>query len=209
MQGTGNFIAAMVETAIKGFTLKSSKGVYSGLPANKVGFGTVGNNHCACYDAGSFMNVSEIISAVKYLRGKASKPGNWQYNLTSTYPSLKGMMVWSINKDYNNNGTGICDDGSWVNASSFLEAFPANDNLNVDQLLDFSMLNIYPNPAAGELFVNNNSAHNIEILVLNELGIEVKTITLKSGLNSIAIDQLSAGVYYVKSSSSAQKVIIK
>ena len=119
------------------------------------------------------------------------------------------MMVWSINKDFNQNGTGICDDGSWVNATSFLEAFPAGDNLNTNQLLNLSMLNIYPNPAHGELFLNNLGSQNIEIKLLNELGMEVKTITLKQGINTIAVDRLSAGLYLLQTGSTAQKIIIK
>lgn len=208
MEGSGNFIAAMVETAIKGFTLKGGKGVYSGLPASKVGIGTVGNNSCASYDAGSLMNTSEVISAAKYLRGKITKPAGWNYTCISSYPDLKGMMVWSINKDFNSNGTGICDVGAWSNANAFSLAFEGSPN-DVSKLKTDVMLQVYPNPAHNVAFINNNSEDVLNVALMNDIGEVIKVLGLMKGLNVISMDDLNTGVYFIRSTKETYKLIIQ
>lgn len=209
MEGSGNFIVAMTETAIKGFVVQNFKGVYKGLPANKVGFGTVGNNSCATYNPASLISPDEIVTAIKYIRGKVTKPNGWQYTCTASYPSLRGMMVWSINKDYNLDGTGICDNGAWNNAKIFDEAFPPNENVAVDEKLNTTKWNLYPTLANDKIFVENKGDEAFVVVLLNELGMAVQTVVLQSGINNISTDELEAGVYFLQVKEDVRKIVIQ
>ncbi len=92
-QSYPDFLVAMTEAVIQGFTGKSKLGKFSGLPASKVGIGLPG-----CEGWG-YTTPSDITSAVNYLTGKGSQPGRYKLKNESGYPDLGGMMVWSINSD--------------------------------------------------------------------------------------------------------------
>ncbi len=75
-----------------------------------------------------------------------------------------------------------------------------------------SKFRLYPNPNRGLL--NIDSEVDGEILILNQLGQVLKKITVKANAaNSINIDELSEGIYFVKGTNkmniSEQKLIIK
>jgi chitinase len=94
VQGTADFIVAMTEAVIKGFN--TAGGLFQGLPASKVGVGLP-----ACLNAagGGFTDTATVRAAVNYLLGKGPKPGNYTLQTAGGYPTLKGMMTWSINWD--------------------------------------------------------------------------------------------------------------
>ena len=92
-QGSADFILAMTEAVIKGFTAKGNIGKYNGFPSSKTGVGLPG---CHSSDA---VPHAEIEKAMAYLRGLGPKPGSYTLRKTGGYPDIMGMMTWSINSD--------------------------------------------------------------------------------------------------------------
>ncbi|MCF8255711.1 MAG: T9SS type A sorting domain-containing protein [Bacteroidia bacterium] len=93
-QGTADFIIAMTEAVIQGFS--TSGGTFVGLPASKV---AVGLPACSSAAGGGFVDSATIKSAINYLTGKGPKPGTYVLSQSGGYPTLRGMMTWSINWD--------------------------------------------------------------------------------------------------------------
>ncbi|MFZ4799405.1 MAG: LamG-like jellyroll fold domain-containing protein, partial [Bacteroidia bacterium] len=93
-QGTADFIVAMTEAVIRGFS--TSGGTFTGLPASKV---AVGLPACSSAAGGGFIDSATVKSAINYLTGKGPKPGTYVLAQTGGYPALRGMMTWSINWD--------------------------------------------------------------------------------------------------------------
>jgi chitinase len=93
-QGTADFIVAMTEAVIQGFP--TGGGQFIGLPASKVAVGLPACNQAA---GGGYVDTAIISQAMKYLLGKGNKPGTYSLVSSGGYPTLKGMMTWSINWD--------------------------------------------------------------------------------------------------------------
>ena len=96
-QSTADFVVAMTEAVIQGFSPQGNVGAYSGMPASKVGIGLP-----SC-DGWGYMEPSELESAIKYLKGEGTQPGSYTMDQSAGYPDLAGMMTWSINSDANCN----------------------------------------------------------------------------------------------------------
>ena len=92
-QGSADFILAMTEVVIKGFTGTGNIGKYNGFPSSKTGVGLPG---CHSSDA---VPHAEIEKAMAYLRGLGPKPGSYTLQKAGGYPDIMGMMTWSINSD--------------------------------------------------------------------------------------------------------------
>ena len=92
--GTADFIVAETEAAIKGFT--TAGGLYAGLPASKV---AVGLPSCVTAAGSGFTDTATVHAAMNYLLGKGPKPGSYTLEQAGGYPTLEGMMDWSINYD--------------------------------------------------------------------------------------------------------------
>ena len=92
-QGTADWMVAMTEAIIRGFTASGSIGTYSGIPANKIGVALPG---CHSYDA---VPHDEVKKAMDYLLGVGPQPGSYTLIQEGGYPDIKGMMTWSINSD--------------------------------------------------------------------------------------------------------------
>lgn len=92
-QGSADWILAMTEAVILGFTANGSIGTYSGFPSSKIGIGLPG-----CHSSDAVPHL-EIEKALSYLRGLGPKPGNYTLFEEGGYPDIMGMMTWSINSD--------------------------------------------------------------------------------------------------------------
>ena len=93
-EGTADFIVAETEAVIQGFN--TAGGAFAGLPASKV---AIGLPACASAAGGGFTDTATVRMAMNYLLGKGPKPGSYTLQQTSGYPTLGGMMDWSINWD--------------------------------------------------------------------------------------------------------------
>ncbi|OYU95369.1 MAG: hypothetical protein CFE21_09470 [Bacteroidetes bacterium B1(2017)] len=94
IQGTADFVLALTDAVIHGFT--TTGGTFAGLPASKV---AVGLPACSSAAGGGFVDSSTLISAMNYLIGKGPKPSTYVLSQTGGYPTLRGMMTWSVNWD--------------------------------------------------------------------------------------------------------------
>jgi len=92
-QGTADFIVAMTEAAIRGFNTQG--GFFNGLPANKI---AIGLPACPSAAGGGFTDTAIVRKAVRYLKDKGQKPGNYTL-IGNGYSDLRGLMTWSINWD--------------------------------------------------------------------------------------------------------------
>ncbi|MEY5049884.1 MAG: hypothetical protein RLZZ175_3243 [Bacteroidota bacterium] len=191
-----DYITAMTESIIKGFTLLSNKGVYNGLPASKVAIG-LPSNRCDAGTGSGYNTPADVCSAVKYLQGKITKPAGWTYTVTQAYPDLAGMMAWSINEDLAN-----CD-GAYSYANNFSCAFPKSVTA-IDENIDIELNTIYPNPTNGQL--NFNLTTNQEVKIYNSTGFLLisKQLTPSENLN---IESFEPGLYFVKVGKKISKIV--
>jgi len=91
-QGTADFIVSQTEALLQGF--QTNGGFFAPWPAEKVAIGLP-----ACPSAAGGGHVTPVVlqQAVDYLRGTGPQPGSYQR--VATYPTLRGLMTWSINWD--------------------------------------------------------------------------------------------------------------
>ena len=92
--GNADFIVAMTEAVIKGFS--TSGGFFTGLPAHKI---AVGLPACPNAAGSGFVDTATVNKAMKYLLGIGPKPGSYTLVQSGGYPTLRGMMTWSMNWD--------------------------------------------------------------------------------------------------------------
>lgn len=199
-QGTEDFVITTTEAAIEGFTPKNTSvtGAYSGLPASKVVVALP-----ACTNAGSgALSAAKIKSSVEYLMGTGSKPGS--YTLSKSYPTLRGLMTWSINNDQKS----TCG-GSYTFAQAFEDIFGTIDNSNSISEVNYETLNIYPNPATNQVSVDSKEIIGKTLTISDLNGKIVKTIQVNNSLTTINIGDLSNGFYTVKSVLFVGKLVVK
>jgi chitinase len=190
-EGTGDFLVSMTETVIKGFTVLNGKGVFSGLPANKVG---IGLPSCSGVASG-YVTPDIVCQAVKYIRGVIPKPANWKYTLTKSYPEMTCLMTWDVNEDVK------C-------SSSFagIKACAFQNPNGVDEMGADVIVSIYPNPAIDRLTIETAAPETLNLKILNVLGSVVieKQVTQKM---TVDISALSPGIYLVNIGGTVQKFI--
>ena len=93
-QGTADFIIAMTDAVIHGFN--TAGGFFNGLPPGKV---AIGLPSCSLAAGGGYTDTAVVKDAIDYLRGTGPRPGNYTLSLSGGYPTLRGMMTWSVNWD--------------------------------------------------------------------------------------------------------------
>lgn len=91
-QGTADFIVSQTEALLQGFT--TGGGFFAPLPPEKV---AIGLPACPLAAGGGYVSPAVLEQAVNYLRGTGPQPGSYQR--VATYPTLRGLMTWSINWD--------------------------------------------------------------------------------------------------------------
>ncbi len=196
-QGTADFIIAMTEAVIKGFN--TTGGTFAGLPASKV---AVGLPACTSAAGGGYVNPSTVITAINYLRGTGSQPGAYVLSNSSGYPSLRGMMTWSINWD------AVSSCGSiYEYANNYQSIFG-----NTTSISNFDLetaISVFPNPTNGQ-FTISLSSDSATITVTDILGQAVfKTHTTQKNVN---LHLYHNGIYTInvttKQGTTTQKLIV-
>ncbi len=197
-QGTADFIVAMTEAVIHGFN--TAGGQFTGLRANQVAVGLPACTGAA--GAGSFIHPDTVRAAIKYLMGTGPKPGT--YTRLNSYPTLRGMMTWSINWD----NTTTCHTTRYEFAKNFARIFaPGTIGVeeNSETVEDFRLNQNYPNPFNPSTVISFevNKAGNVNIKLYNNLGKEIQTIannfyTAGSHQINFNAENLTAGTYYYK-----------
>ncbi|MBN8568385.1 MAG: T9SS type A sorting domain-containing protein [Ignavibacteria bacterium] len=197
-QGTADFIVAMTEAVIHGFN--TAGGQFAGLRADQVAVGLPACTGAA--GAGSFIHPDTVRAAIKYLMGTGPKPGT--YTRVNSYPTLRGMMTWSINWD----NTTTCHTTRYEFAKNFVRIFaPGSIGVeeNTEAVKDFRLNQNYPNPFNPSTVISFevNKAGNISIVLFNNLGKEIQTLanafyTAGSYQINFSAENLTAGTYYYK-----------
>ncbi len=196
-QGTADFIIAMTEALIHGFN--TSGGMFVGLPANKV---AVGLPSCTSAAGGGFVDSATVKSAIDYLRGKGSQPGTYSLSNKSAYPSLRGMMTWSINWD----AVSTCA-SKYQYANNFEHIFEVRTDISTPELS--TIIAIYPNPTSGQ-FTILLPIENATIIVTDLLGQQIikKQVTLQT--TNLQLDNNGVYIVYLitKQGTTTQKLIV-
>ncbi|MCX6189390.1 MAG: T9SS type A sorting domain-containing protein [Bacteroidetes bacterium] len=196
-QGTADFIIAMTEALIHGFN--TSGGMFVGLPANKV---AVGLPSCTSAAGGGFVDSATVKSAIDYLRGKGSQPGTYSLSNKSAYPSLRGMMTWSINWD----AVSTCA-SKYQYANNFEHIFEVRTDISTPELS--TLIAIYPNPTSGQ-FTILLPIDNATIIVTDLLGQQIikKQVTLQT--TNLQLDNNGVYIVYLitKQGTATQKLIV-
>ena len=91
-----DFIVSMSDMLIQGFNLASTGFYFSGLPASKV---MVALPACTSAAGSGYIEPTELIKALDYLRYGTDFPGRTYTLLDETHPNLRGVMTWSVNWD--------------------------------------------------------------------------------------------------------------
>jgi len=178
-QGTADFIVAMTEAVIQGFS--TSGGIFAGVPAGKIAVALP-----ACPDAGGgFADSAMVKTALDYLRGYGIRPGMYELTDPDGYPSLRGMMTWSINWD----AVSACG-GVYQYADNYERIFePSSSVSDSEQLLSLS---IYPNPTRGDFSIVL-PVENAIVTVVDIMGHQLMKRQVTDNITDLQINR--AGVY--------------
>ena len=182
-QGTADFIVAMTEAVIHGFS--TGGGYFNGLPASKV---TVGLPACSGAAGGGFVDSATVKSAVQYLRGNGPRPGNYVLSNPTGYPTLRGMMTWSVNWD----AVSTCS-SAYQYAANFENVFLVATS--VTSATSESSLFLYPNPSKGHFTVRLPSENGL-IRINDLLGRTVFELSSTDEYREIEIE--NSGVYLLE-----------
>jgi chitinase len=196
-QGTSDFIIAMTEAVIQGFN--TTGGAFLGIPASKVAVGLPACNSAA---GGGFVDTPIVKKAIDYLRGTGTKPGNYVLSNISGYPTLRGMMTWSINWD----AISSCG-GSYSYANNYQRIFgspTSSSNFELEPSIP-----VFPNPSQGQ-FTILLPTENATITITDMLGQQLfKSYIAQKSVN---LELPKNGIYNInittEHSSATQKIIV-
>ncbi len=87
-QGTADFIVAMTDAVIEGFS--TAGGTFQGLPASKV---AVGLPACPSVAGGGYVEPDAVAAAIDYLLGSGGQPGTHTLFDADGHADLGGMMT--------------------------------------------------------------------------------------------------------------------
>lgn len=193
-EGTADFIVAMNDMLLSGFTLANAQ-KFPALTQAQVAFGLPATTGAA---GGGYTVPATVIQALNYLTKGTSYGG--QYVLSRTYPNLAGIMTWSTNWD---------SSGNYVFANAYSQYFCGTTSLcssttGIDEVGNISNLSLYPNPASSHL----NWSHDCQFSVIdiyNMAGKKVMELNNYKG-SYIDISQLSTGMYCIRAISQSQTI---
>ncbi|MEO1258543.1 MAG: aryl-sulfate sulfotransferase [Bacteroidota bacterium] len=131
----------------------------------------------------------------------------WQYRtpIKLGYPIEQGTILNPGNnvtfqlERYPENFSGLL--GKDLSAKGFIELNPNTSFClftDVEEIKAENDLNIFPNPAGGYLFIENNKGSVIEITVFNSLGRTMLAPTIISGTEKLDVTKWPDGIYFLK-----------
>lgn len=182
-QGTADFIVSQTEAVIQGFT--TAGGSFQGLPASKV---AIGLPACMSAAGGGYTDTATVRLAMQYLLGQGPQPGAYTLVQSGGYPSLRGMMTWSINWD----AAGACD-GAYSYAENYERIFEELPTI-MEESQSASFV-ISPNPCGQSLRIMGHRNANTEFQISDGSGRVVLHGRLPVGHPEIPVTGLAAGCY--------------
>lgn len=141
--GTADFIISQTESLIRGFTpwTTPAAGMFHGISPDKV---AVGLPACHLAAGSGYVHPDTVKAAINYLRGHGPKPAHYKLK-GGPYPTLRGMMTWSINWDALN----TCNTTRYQFANNYYRIFHLGSNSisNINSTpTSFKLQQNYPNP---------------------------------------------------------------
>ena len=185
VQGTADFIVSQTEAVLQGFT--TGGGAFAPLPPEKV---AIGLPACPNAAGGGYVSPAVLASAVNYLRDTGPQPGS--YVRTSTYPTLRGLMTWSINWD----AVSTCAT-TYEFAESFEDLFDLGTDVHT--LEPLPALAIWPNLIhAGEVLNISNSTAGSTIELVDMTGRSAAILPPAMNGTVLVPAHLSPGTYVLQ-----------
>ena len=99
VQGTADFIVAMTDMLVSGFTPAGNTEPFPPFKQEQV---AIGLPAVAAAAGGGFTNFPEIVKALDYITKGKSFGGKYIIATSNGYPKIRGIMTWSINWDKTN-----------------------------------------------------------------------------------------------------------
>lgn len=184
-QGTADFIVSQTEALLQGF--QTNGGFFAPLPPEKV---AIGLPACPLAAGGGYVSPAVLEQAVDYLRGTGPQPGSYQR--VATYPTLRGLMTWSINWD----AVGSC-----AAEDEFAQAYA--DIFDITTAIDGQTATqhppVYPSPIASGAMVQLGAAaasRQFQLVQLSGAQIAVQRSDEQGAL--LVPAGLSAGIYLLR-----------
>ncbi|HRD52580.1 MAG TPA: chitinase [Flavobacteriales bacterium] len=181
-QGTADFIVSQTEALLQGFS--TSGGSFAPLPPEKV---AIGLPACPSAAGGGYVTPLVLEQAVDYLRGIGPQPGSYQR--IASYPSLRGLMTWSINWD----AAPGC-----ASANEFAQAF--EDIYGITTSVEEVQLRgilIWPMPVDAGVLNVSGLLGNEQLLLLDATGRRIAQLRTASSGTALPVD-VPAGAYVLR-----------
>ena len=182
-QGTADFIVSQTEAVIQGFN--TSGGAFEGLAPEHV---AVALPACASAAGGGYTDTATVRMAIEYLLGTGPQPGSYTLAQPGGYPSLRGMMTWSINWD----AVSDCD-GTYSYAENYEDIFSDQATGAVVQELDQPTM--FPNPVRDVLTLTRPNKGPCSITLLDGAGRTVRRFAHQGGTTTMDLGDILPGVY--------------
>jgi hypothetical protein len=147
----------------------------------------------------------EINSVVCKETGQPAVAGNWYVPTSSQYKLVEISIAEYINKSVMFRVTGI--PGTAGNALYIDEISVGTQVSDVEEEIAASDFSVYPNPASSEVRFNNDKFSDAEYSIYSVLGETLSFGTITN--NSININNLAPGFYYIKINNEVLKFIKK
>ena len=186
-QATPDFLTSMSDMLITGFDVASTGFNFPGLPASKI---MVGIPSCtSAAPAGGYIQPSETIKALDYLRFGTSFSGRNYTLQNGPHPNLRGVMTWSVNWDAAANCA-----SAYEFATSYYNYF--NSNLSVDEKTKSELIQIFPNPFDSGITIN--SPHLITQIKIFDINGKELYRQLKPETSKVNLTSLQSGLYILE-----------
>ncbi len=197
-QGTADFIVAMTEAAIKGFN--TTGGLFAGIPAHKI---AIGLPACPNAAGGGYVDSVTVKAAIKYLLGKGPKPGTYVLSNVGGYPTLRGMMTWSINWD----ALSTCAN-RYQYANIYQSIFGSTPTF-AGNMRSSSRYEIYPNPTHQQITIDLH-VQGAEIIITDLMGKEIVKMQTTEETVNIPLEQNGVYLVHIKSDrgTTTQKIMV-
>ncbi|MFH7014552.1 glycosyl hydrolase family 18 protein, partial [Flavobacterium sp. FlaQc-52] len=177
-----NMVTALTDMIIKGYNIATTGMRFDGLPASKV---LIALPACPSAAGSGFITPAEGINAMHYLRTGTTFTGRtYTMQPGGPYPSLRGLMTWSVNWDASSCGNSSELSKAYavyfasqatakmlsldkIEAKSSTVAYFKNDALSVsNETEDIAQVDVF-NTIGQALVSHKNIQNNKEILIQN------------------------------------------
>ncbi|MRX40431.1 T9SS-translocated chitinase ChiA [Flavobacterium sp. LC2016-23] len=178
-----NMVTALTDMVIKGYNIATTGMHFDGLPASKV---LIALPACPSAAGSGYLTPAEGISAMHYLRTGTTFSGRtYTMQPGGPYPSLRGLMTWSVNWDASSCGNSSELSKAYaayfasqsaaktlsldkIEAKSSTIAYFKNDALSVtNETEDIAQVDVF-NSIGQSIVSHKNIQNNKEVLLQNQ-----------------------------------------